>query len=283
MKHVVSFSGGRTSAYLVHLMEKKRINEGWDVEYVFMDTGAEHPKTYDFIRNVIKHWGIKLTCLRTVVHHEYRVGVTYEVIDIDSIGWDLSTWREVVKKYDTPYLGGAHCTKNFKTTPYNKYCKDKYGINYTSWLGIRIDEVTRLKPFPRTRYLAELSIMERDDIIEWFKDQSFDLVLDEWLGNCVFCLKKGVNKIALAIKDEPELANEFNQMLSDGPNKREIPSKIIYRGNLSIEGISNLYKDVSRPSIIEGLRRGKHFDSGSCTESCEVFGCQIDMFEDDAA
>ncbi len=35
--HVVSFSGGRTSAYLVHLMEQRR-RAGEDVRYVFMDT-----------------------------------------------------------------------------------------------------------------------------------------------------------------------------------------------------------------------------------------------------
>ncbi|EQC0334612.1 phosphoadenosine phosphosulfate reductase family protein, partial [Escherichia coli] len=36
--HVVSFSGGRTSAYLVHLMEEQR-KAGNNVCYIFMDTG----------------------------------------------------------------------------------------------------------------------------------------------------------------------------------------------------------------------------------------------------
>lgn len=35
--HVVSFSGGRTSAYLVHLMEEQR-KAGNNVCYIFMDT-----------------------------------------------------------------------------------------------------------------------------------------------------------------------------------------------------------------------------------------------------
>ncbi|BDG84250.1 TPA: hypothetical protein OPR07_000196 [Citrobacter koseri] len=43
--HVVSFSGGRTSGRLVREMENKR-KLGWDVRFVFMDTGAEHPETY---------------------------------------------------------------------------------------------------------------------------------------------------------------------------------------------------------------------------------------------
>ncbi|WP_149017487.1 phosphoadenosine phosphosulfate reductase family protein, partial [Escherichia coli] len=62
MINVVSFSGGRTSAYLLWLMEQKR-QAGEDVHYVFMDTGAEHPKTYEFIRNIVSNWKIDLHCL----------------------------------------------------------------------------------------------------------------------------------------------------------------------------------------------------------------------------
>ncbi|EAK8505588.1 TPA: phosphoadenosine phosphosulfate reductase family protein, partial [Neisseria gonorrhoeae] len=55
MINVVSFSGGRTSAYLLWLMEQKR-RAGKDVHYVFMDTGCEHPMTYRFVREVVKFW-----------------------------------------------------------------------------------------------------------------------------------------------------------------------------------------------------------------------------------
>ena len=72
MKHVVSFSGGRTSAYLVYLMEQKRKIETWDVDYVFMDTGAEHPGTYDFIERCAKEFGINLTCLKAVINPRDR-------------------------------------------------------------------------------------------------------------------------------------------------------------------------------------------------------------------
>ena len=72
--NVVSFSGGRTSAYLVHLMEQRR-RAGEDVRYVFMDTGAEHPGTYKFIREVVSNWGIDLICLRVDVNPELGKGI----------------------------------------------------------------------------------------------------------------------------------------------------------------------------------------------------------------
>ena len=48
MKKIVSFSGGRTSAYLCKLISEKHN----DVDYIFMDTGMEHEETYNFVRLV---------------------------------------------------------------------------------------------------------------------------------------------------------------------------------------------------------------------------------------
>ena len=103
--HVVSFSGGRTSGRLVYLMEQRRVSEGLDVRYIFTDTGAEHPKTYEFIRNVVKHWGIELICLRLVVNPELGKGNSYKVVTVDEIGPDLQPFRDACAKYGTPYMG----------------------------------------------------------------------------------------------------------------------------------------------------------------------------------
>ena len=62
--NVVSFSGGRTSAYMIHRIQTM-VSQGLidNVKYVFMDTGAEHENTYSFIRQVVKHFNIDLVCL----------------------------------------------------------------------------------------------------------------------------------------------------------------------------------------------------------------------------
>ncbi|MDP1013590.1 hypothetical protein Q6293_28020, partial [Klebsiella pneumoniae] len=62
MINVVSFSGGRTSAYLLWLMEQKR-RAGKDVHYVFMYTGCEHTMTYRFVMVVVNFWYIPLPVL----------------------------------------------------------------------------------------------------------------------------------------------------------------------------------------------------------------------------
>lgn len=279
MIHVVSFSGGRTSAYLVHLMEQRRIKEDLDVRYIYMDTGAEHPKTYEFIKNVVSHFGINLTCLRVVVNPELGQGNSYEVIPVSEIKHDLEPWKAIVKKYGLPYPAGAFCTREMKFNPVTKYCKDNFD-EYTTWIGIRVDEQNRLRLKDGINYLADISDFEKDDINHWWSKQPFDLNIPEHLGNCVFCIKKSVNKIALAARDEPILAKRFIDVINGDVrevNREQQSSQIMFRGNNSLKGIIALFKDHTRDEIANVVKGSGGYKSGSCSESCEAFNCQLDL------
>jgi len=100
---VVSFSGGRTSAYLCGLIKKLHT----DAVFVFMDTGAEHEATYEFIKQVNDYFDLNLICLRTVVSDKWKEGVSYRVVGINEIGNDLRPWRDMSLKYGLPYHGGG--------------------------------------------------------------------------------------------------------------------------------------------------------------------------------
>ena len=279
MIDVVSFSGGRTSAYLVHLM--KQMNP--EAKYIFMDTGAEHPKTYEFVRNVVKNFDIDLVCLRVDINQELGKANGYRVVSLDEIGPDLQPWRDMLKKYGTPYNpGGAFCTDRMKLVPFTKYCKEHFGKDYVTWLGIREDEPRRLKPKDGFRFLSEISDFDKRDVLDWWSEQTFDLGIDEWLGNCVFCIKKAANKVALAAKDEPEMAKDFCSILDcddvrivDG---RKTPSLTMYRGHQSLEQIIATFRDIDRDEIAGSLRKAKRIETGSCSESCEIFAGQMDLF-----
>lgn len=271
MINVVSFSGGRTSAYLVHLMREADP----DTEFIFMDTGAEHPKTYEFIRNIVKNWKIKLTCLRVIPDPEMNKPSTYEILSTEKIGPDLEPWKRMLRKYGHPYVGGAFCTDRMKTVPFIKYCDEKFGRgNYTTWLGMRIDEPKRITPKPGIRYLAEISEFEKQDVIEWWRNQPFNLEIQEHLGNCVFCIKKSLQKVALATKDEPLLADKFIQTLHDFDTKSD---KVMYRNNTSLEQVIALFSAVGRDDLASRMKSMRQYDTGSCSESCEAFGGQMDF------
>ncbi|WP_098715149.1 phosphoadenosine phosphosulfate reductase family protein [Acinetobacter baumannii] len=286
MKKVISFSGGRTSAYLVHLFKSDP-----DAHFVFMDTGAEHPATYQFIKDIVKHWGIDLVCLRTVVNPEMGKGCGYKVVGIDDLKQDLKPWEEMLSKYGAPAYDIPYCTARMKTEPFEKYCNETFGKNqFERWIGIRFDEPKRLPievleklnlPIHARaahqksgfRYLAEICDLEKDQILDWWELQPFDLAITEHLGNCVFCIKKHLNKVALAAKDEPEMAAKWIG-LTEGPTVRtggrKHNHKRMYRERLHMSDVVEAFKDHNRDELYKALRSSKRYESGSCSESCEA-------------
>lgn len=340
MKKVVSFSGGRTSAYLCHLMIKKFGAENVDI--VFMDTGFEHPITYDFIRNCNKWFESQITFLRGDFSTPLGVGVGYNIVDVDSIGCDGVPFSEMMAKYGTPYIGGMFCTDRMKLTPFTKYCNDKYGKgNYETWLGIRADEPKRYlgektvkalgdydaeefaelfrtlllnggivrgefdvfngmwadaqsyefdnkkqriediiqkdhsnKMKNNIHYMVEISDFAKQDVLSWWEEQPFDLEIDEWLGNCVFCPKKSNLKLAAAQRDEPELYSEWLDMLYHDSVRVDDNTghwSKMYRGNQSLEKLIATFDGSTGAEIKARIRGGHHIDTNSCSESCEVF------------
>lgn len=272
MKNVVSFSGGRTSAKLTLLAIEKFGVENTVV--IYMDTGAEHPKTYGFIKCLVDVFGVNLVCLRGDFSKPLGKGVGYSVVDLSECKFDLKPFSEMVGKYGVPYIGGMFCTDRMKLKPFQKYCKDHIGKDMTTWLGIRVDEPRRLTEKKGIKYLAEICDDEKQDIISWWSEQVFDLEIPEWLGNCVFCPKKSNLKLAAAQRDEPELYSEWLTMLySDSvrvDNNTGHWSKM-YRGNQSLEKLIATFDGSTGKEIKSRIRGGKMVDTNSCSESCEVF------------
>jgi len=272
-KQVCSFSGGRTSAYLCKLLLEKFGKD--NVEFVFMDTGAEHPETYSFIKKCNKHFNLDLKCLRAKFDDKLGVGTTYTLVDINDIKCDFIPFIQMMRKYGVPYIGGMFCTDRLKTTPFKKYCQDVFGVaNYETWLGIRVDEERRLKSKEGIKYLADISDFDKQDVLDFWKEMPFDLEIPEWLGNCVFCPKKSNLKLAAAQRDEPEIYHEWLDCLYDDNVRYDAKTghySKMYRGRQSLESLIMSFDGLTGESIKKRLRFTKTLDTNSCSESCEVF------------
>lgn len=141
-KQVVSISGGETSHYTLMLCIDKYGPE--NVEAVVCDTCAEHPKTYDFIRDTITHvnrLGVKVHTLRMILPSDEGVGVQYEVVDPSELKTDYEAFKQLMAKYGRPYMpGGKFCTTKMKTEVYRKFCDEHYGKGeYITWIGYRAE------------------------------------------------------------------------------------------------------------------------------------------------
>lgn len=277
MKKVVSFSGGRTSAYLCALMIEKFGRE--NVDFVFMDTGFEHPATYDFVKNVNTYLDLNLVCLRGDFGTPLGGGVGFKIIDINDCGQDLSPFSEMMGKYGVPYFGGMFCTDRMKLKPFKKYCEDKYGKDgYETWLGIRVDEPKRLANKKGIKYLADISDFDKQDILDYWKEMPFYLGIEEWLGNCIFCPKKSNLKLAAAQRDEPEIYFKWLESIHSEDVRIDCKTghwSQMYRGKQSLESLIASFDGATGKEIKARLRGTKSTDTGSCSESCEVFSCGI--------
>ncbi|CAL9954780.1 phosphoadenosine phosphosulfate reductase [Vibrio phage K63] len=245
-----------------------------------MDTGAEHPKTYEFVRKLVDVFGVDLVCLRGKFDQPLGKGVEYEVVGLNDLKFDLEPFKGMIKKYGVPYIGGMFCTDRMKLQPFKKYCKGHVGKDYETWLGIRIDEPKRLREKKGIKYLAEICDDEKQDIVSWWSEQIFDLEIPEWLGNCVFCPKKSNLKLAAAQRDEPELYIEWlNMIYSDDVRHDDNTGhwSQMYRGKKSLEQVVAMFDGSTGDEIKSRIRGAKMTDTNSCSESCEVFVCEANQ------
>jgi hypothetical protein len=258
-------------------MERARKEFGWDVRYVFCDTGVESPATYRFIRDIVKMWNIDLTILRAVVNPTLGEANSYKIFAPRDLMTDamppFQPFMDMMIKYGTPNTMGAYCSERMKKDVFDAYCEDHIGKDRITWLGIRGDEPKRLKKKAGIKYLANLTpAMDKQDILDWWKHQEFDLGITEESGNGLFCVRKSTLKIALAIKRNPGFYRVWKYHLNKSSirQKGSYDKKIMYRGKLSLEGIAEMYSDSTERDILSRIRNSKQLETGSCTESCEA-------------
>ena len=199
--NVINFSGGRTSAY----MAKKLIDEGGEYLVTFQNTGKEMPQTLDFINECDKRWGLDIIWL------EFRFGNGWEVVTYETASRDGRPFTEAIehKKQFLPNQMIRYCTQLMKIETLKRYLKSIGVTDYTSFNGIRYDEPRRWNKIKNSDLDIELPLVKwkttKKDVLDWWKLQDFDLMVNEPYGNCDCCFLKGKGKLSIIAKEKPEL------------------------------------------------------------------------------
>ena len=264
---LVSFSGGRTSAYMSKLMLDKYPRE--KLVFVFANTGQEHPKTLEFIQKVDEHFKLALVWVEAVVHSVPKYATTHRIVNFESATRDMSLFKAISYKYGIPGPGWFHCTRELKEQPIHSFIRLEYKKKkmkgYKTAIGIRADEIDRCSPNMDERGfiypLCDAGITKQD-VLNFWEAQPFDLEIPDYLGNCTWCWKKSNRKLKLVADKHPEYfipAKELEPLAKCGAGSE--PRKM-FRGHLSATDIINDIKQISfSEDTIEG----------SCAESCEPF------------
>lgn len=210
----ISFSGGRTSAYM--LWRILQANDGLPEEAVvcFANTGKEEEATLRFVQDCSERWSVPITWL------EYRVGEEkFAVVDYATASRSGEPFEALIRhKNYLPNPVTRFCTIELKIRPMGRYLhsiglvdKPSHGEE-AAWIGIRADEPRRVaKIADKSRVPLAIAGITKADVSAFWAAQDFDLGLPNMggvtmHGNCDLCFLKGGNQIVSLIAEKPERA-----------------------------------------------------------------------------
>jgi len=224
----ISFSGGRTSAFMLH-----KVLEAHDgdlpefAKITFANTGKEMPQTLDFVRDCGENWGVDIAWLERFSRksrEDEKNKYVYEtkVVDYASASRNGEPFAQLIKTIGyAPNPVARYCTAQLKIRAISDYLVNICGFEkpYVGFIGIRADEVRRAVKMNgkiesgQERYLPlYLDGVIAKDVGRFWSNNDFDLNLPnnngvtDW-GNCDLCFLKGTSKKQSIIRERPELAD----------------------------------------------------------------------------
>lgn len=209
---VISFSGGRTSAYMTKLLQEKYGNKR-EIITIFANTGKEREETLEFVNQCDKSFGFKTTWIESYQHHGQRKSPGFRIVDFESASRNGEPFEDMIKKHGIPNISFPHCSRELKKRPIENFLK-KIGVNeYDMALGIRLDEPKRLAPKPKIIYPLHREFPTTKLMVnQWWSKQPFDLRLKDYEGNCDLCWKKSKRKILTLLLESPSRMDWWNTM-----------------------------------------------------------------------
>lgn len=211
MKTICSFSGGRTSAFMANLLLQNYDRD--DLLFVFANTSKENPETLDFINQCDINWELNIVWLEADVNFEKGKGTNYKIVSFETASRNGEPFAAVNKKYGIPNKNFPHCTRELKEIPIRKFVIDTCGRNdYKMAIGIRADERARINRLRAEKFnwiypLVDDFPTTKRMVADFWNAQSFDLQLDDYLGNCDLCWKKSLKKRMKILHKNPSIGD----------------------------------------------------------------------------
>ena len=213
----ISFSGGRTSAYMLWRVLQSNGGLPADAHVIFANTGKEEEATLCFVRECGAWWGIPITWV------EYRPdGEGFEVVDFDTASRKGEPFDALIKrKQYLPNPAQRFCTVELKVIPAIAVMRSLGYDEHDNLIGMRADEPSRLAKIranpsggsdgvDRRVPLADIGI-GKHNVAAFWRSHPFDLELPlvggkTLGGNCDLCFNKTPHERLSLIKEKPERA-----------------------------------------------------------------------------
>ena len=239
----ISFSGGRTSAYM--LWRVLQSNNGLPPEAIicFANTGKEDEATLRFVQDCSEQWNVPITWLEYQAAE--KVADRWRLVDFDTASRNGEPFEALIRKRNyLPNPVARFCTVELKVRAIHRYLKTIGWTEWDSMLGIRADEPRRLAKIGNQDYgkheekcapLGQAGIT-KEDVGAFWRAQPFDLSLPNnngvtMHGNCDLCFLKGGSQILSLITEKPERAVWWANMETLALALASKPSGAVFRSD----------------------------------------------------
>lgn len=275
---LVSFSGGKTSAYMAQRLLRDHSYLWEEIVVAFANTGQEHEKTLEYVDACDRQYGLGVVWLEADVQPERGVGTKHRRVTFKTASRAGEPFEEYIRKFGLPNTQFPECTRETKVRPLTSYLRSlgwKAGT-YNTAVGIRADEMDRMSEaalasgyvYP----LVDWGIC-KEDVLSWESKQPVRLGIPEHLGNCTWCWKKSLRKLATVARETPECfvfprrVEELYRNAGAGFGDRRM-----FRGRRTVADIFAVAADPSFVPYTDTFKwQSGDMDLGSaCGESCEI-------------
>jgi 3'-phosphoadenosine 5'-phosphosulfate sulfotransferase (PAPS reductase)/FAD synthetase len=208
---ILSFSGGRTSAYML-------ANYEFDLA-IFCNTGKEAEGTLDFIRKCGEFYDKEIIWLEYNPENKNK----FDIVNFKTASRNGEPFEKlIIKNKFLPNQQMRFCTVEMKAKTIKRYLKNYLKLDISDVemiLGIRADEPNRyykLKDSNRNGWENVMPLFKanitKKHIFEFWKKQPFDLNINSHEGNCDLCFLKGTNKKIELLRQYPKVAEWWIEM-----------------------------------------------------------------------
>lgn len=222
----LSFSGGRTSAYMLWRVLQSNGGLPADAVVCFANTGKEEEATLRFVRDCGANWNVP------IVWVEYRADdPRFAVVDYATASRGGEPFEAAIRKRNyLPNPVTRFCTVELKIRTMHKYLRSlgwADGDGWNQFVGIRADEqrrVAKIRARPSPETVKETMCMPLADdgvtvetIQAFWEAQPFGLELPTYkgrtlAGNCDLCFLKPAGQVLSLINQKPERATWWARM-----------------------------------------------------------------------
>lgn len=230
---LVSFSGGRTIAYMLwRILQAHGGTLPDDVHVTFANTGKEREETLRFVHECATRWGVRVRWL------EWRsrlksvpVAERFEEVGFNSASRNGEPFAALIaSKKSTPNSVARWCTEELKVKTIQAFMEaNGYGSEYANVIGLRADEPGRVakgRMRGSVMPLADAGITNRNVRAFW-AEQDFDLGLLPFEGNCDGCFLKARPKLIEVERTAPGTLQWWSDM-ERGPGKGRFVTEYDY-------------------------------------------------------